>query len=227
MKYLITQAALVMVAAALYLIGSISTREAEALRSGKVEFLPVAEAAQRIERYASMALPSCFADLSQSPDTAAHLTKALVAVEYVAQSRIESLMESLFVRSTAGLGIEPGDYSLGPSQIRPSTVCRRLPHHQLCGTSARQGRLQTALLDHCKNIGITLAVISRLLEAQELNGAALDPGSVETLAGLYNGQQASRQEFQVYRALVREIYRKSRAGLKSSSVSLTEASDTK
>ena len=195
--------AVIGVASCFLLLANVPARESVALRGEKLEMLPAAEAARRIEDYARSELPACFADL-QGEDGI--LTRAIVAVEYVEHSALENFMETVAVKIAARLGMSVPDLSLGPAQMRPSTVCRLLPEHEGCLNSVPHQDVALSLLSRCRNIQLAQQLVAVMLGKQRVEYAAFDPKVASAVAREYNGQQDNGLENLIYRALVTHIY---------------------
>ncbi|KUO63157.1 MAG: hypothetical protein APF80_14020 [Alphaproteobacteria bacterium BRH_c36] len=123
------------------------------------------------------------------------LADALAAVEQLGTSRFEHALETLLVRIASFIGWPAPDFSMGPSQIRPSTAEAALRSAGAAGAPAYPfpGRQQIArdLLCDCASHELGVLVLRMLLRKHPGSEAELSRETIMRLAGEYNAQVTS------------------------------------
>jgi len=133
--------------------------------------------------------PPADCDLKHSPTDLDLLAQALVAVEQLATSRFETVIEQASVRIAVLIGLTVPDFSLGPGQISPSTVEAALQRGGNSSDTQKSGpdRQQIAydLLQICQSHQLGVAVLKSL---SELGTSPLNRDEIMRIAGAYNAQ---------------------------------------
>jgi len=120
------------------------------------------------------------------------LAAALAAVEQLATGRVEIAAEAAIVRLAIVTGLGAPDFSLGPGQIRPSTVEAALlsADNSLSIGNRAHSRQQIAhdLLQDCKGHQLSVLVLTSLSKPKKAETNALNREDIMRIAGAYNAQ---------------------------------------
>jgi hypothetical protein len=117
------------------------------------------------------------------------LARAIFAVETAATSRSERVVEDVAARVLPYLGLPVPALSLGPGQIRYSTLTTALPDLQSSLADANA----TSLLDYCKALSIAERIIALHLKVPEAN-SLLSRDDILRIAKEWNGQRGTHDQ---------------------------------
>ncbi len=145
------------------------------------------------------------------------LARALIAVERFSTSRIERWSEALLVRGFRVLGMWPLDLSIGPGQIRTSTVRKAAAWES--GPQLRAAisvdTIARELLTTCGAERWAVRVLAWHAADEQLNRQELSQDALHRLAARFNGQQPSASgeaavAHYLYRELVYHVFQELR-----------------
>lgn len=118
------------------------------------------------------------------------LMRAIRIAEQYGTTQFERVFEAALVRGFDLIGRQPPDYSLGPGQIRASTVIKALSA-QRRADGMSQRLVAERLLDDCWNHRFGVAVIGWIASAHGIGEAELAKREIRTIARSFNGGRST------------------------------------
>lgn len=118
----------------------------------------------------------------------AMLARALQAVEQYATGRLERVLEAIVYRTGVWQAAGP-DISVGPSQIRRSTLLKLPTRHQ-----------REDLLSRCGALRVAVAILNHL------DDTGTQDSGMRELIRAYNGQQTATAENAIHVEIVMQVY---------------------
>ncbi|WP_298441922.1 hypothetical protein [uncultured Ferrimonas sp.] len=156
--------------------------------------LPPQQAAQNILQYSAAHLAAC---LPADHGNIATLTRAIVSIEFVNQRRLEAAVEHAGITLLSKLRLPLPDWSLGPAQIKLTTLCDQLSQLPECATLTSRQQLAQQLLQPCPNIDYAQQLVQHWWRPELPQEQA-----VRAVAKRYNGQLTDSLENRYYQELV-------------------------
>jgi hypothetical protein len=117
------------------------------------------------------------------------LARAIVAVEELARTRLEQVLEAGAVKLFFAFGARAPDLSIGPGQIRVSTMKRALRSISISGEGMPpEQEIANGLFDQCGALSAAKFIIEKDIGAHLENDGLLSRAEVLRIAKLWNGQ---------------------------------------
>ncbi len=195
----ITAIMLLLILYLVMLIGGTSTRESTALEGKPIATLDPEVAVDLIYKYNIKKLPDCYHDYNVNGH---FLSKAILSIEYVALKLIEEQVETFIVYVTRLFNLTMPDLSIGPAQIRPSTL------KKIYGSAIEIKHATSELMTICGSLKHVNAFV--INQYHDGNFTNITTNEMIAIIRKYNGQKTSQNEHLIYNSITLGLAKKYR-----------------